>query len=132
MEFFMSAERESDIGEGERLARTKIEPVLAGLLEEAHIEADLNGWNFISVILSEKFISGFAEIAKFNKKDKELEFRLHIDHEKFKQADQKAQTSMMIDAIERSIGMMDKFKVGKNDKQTFQNALNETRKRLLD
>jgi hypothetical protein len=88
MNFSMSGEIDADIGWGEHVARNKILPILAELVDEASLEFELERWSFISIILSGKFISDYPEVFKFNKKSKVLEFRLQIDHERFKQADE--------------------------------------------
>lgn len=131
MKFSMSGEIDADIGRGEHVARNKILPVLAELVEGASLEFELDRWSFISIILSGKFISGYPEVFKFNKKSKVLEFRLQIDHESFKQADEPLQISMMLDSIERSIGLMSKFKMVESDRRLLLDAVNETRKKLL-
>ena len=131
MKFFMSGEIDADIGRGEHVARNKILPVLAELVEGASLEFELDRWSFISIILSGKFISDYPEVFKFNKKSKVLEFRLQIDHESFKQADEPLQISMMLDSIERSIGLMSKFKMVESDRRLLLDAVNETRKKLL-
>ncbi|MCK9818255.1 hypothetical protein M1B35_30040 [Pseudomonas sp. MAFF 302046] len=91
----------------------------------------MDRWSFISIILSGKFVSDYPEVFKFNKKSKVLEFRLKIDHESFKQADESLQISMMLDSIERSIGLMSKFKMVESDRNLLLDAVNETRKKLL-
>lgn len=131
MKFSMSGEIDADIGRGEHVARNKILPVLAELVEGASLEFELDRWSFISIILSGKFISDYPEVFKFNKKSKVLEFRLQIDHESFKQADEPLQISMMLDSIERSIGLMSKFKMVESDRRLLLDAVNETRKKLL-
>lgn len=131
MKFSMSGEIDADIGRGEHVARNKILPVLAELVEGASLEFELDRWSFISIFLSGKFISDYPEVFKFNKKSKVLEFRLQIDHESFKQADEPLQISMMLDSIERSIGLMSKFKMVESDRRLLLDAVNETRKKLL-
>lgn len=131
MKFSMSGEIDADIGWGEHVARNKILPILAELVDEASLEFELERWSFISIILSDKFISDYPEVFKFNKKSKVLEFRLQIDHESFKQADEPLQISMMLDSIERSIGLMSKFKMVESDRRLLLDAVNETRKKLL-
>ena len=131
MKFSMSGEIDADIGRGEHVARNKILPILAELVEGASLAFELERWSFISIILSGKFISDYPEVFKFNKKSKVLEFRLQVDHERFKQADEPLQISMMLDSIERSIGLMSKFKMVESDRKLLLGAVKETRKNLL-
>ena len=131
MEFFMSGEIDAKVGDAEHIARNKIYSVLSGLVENAKLNFDINRWSFISIILSDLFISDYPEVAKFHKKTKVLEFRLQIPFEKFIGANPKVQISMILDAIERSIGLMEKFKIPENDRQTLKAAVTQARTELL-
>ena len=131
MEFFMSGEIDAKVGDTEHIARNKINSVLSGLVENAKLNFDINRWSFISIILSDLFISGYPEVAKFHKKIKVLEFRLQIPFEEFIGATPKVQISMILDAIERSIGLMEKFKIPESDRQTLKTAVTQARTELL-
>ena len=69
-------------------------------------------------------------MAKFNKKTKVLEFRIAIPFEDFLNADEKVQISLILDAIEKTIDMMSKFKVPSKDRGALRNAVVEARARL--
>ena len=68
MDFFMSAEREADVRDGESYARKKISPILTELLNPVVLDSGLKSWSFISIILSDTFLPGMPEIIKLNKK----------------------------------------------------------------
>lgn len=76
-------------------------------------------------------MSDYPEVARLHKKTKVLEFRLHIPFDDFLSASEYDQISMMLNAIERSIDMMGKFKVSEKDRKTLRQAVNETRNKLL-
>ena len=95
------------------------------------LESELKSWSFISIILSEKFAGWSPELVRFNKKDKEFDYRLRIGYEQFKHADECGQIAMVLDAIERSIEIMTKYKVTKNDQQTLRKVVSKVRKKLL-
>lgn len=100
------------------------------LLSGASVD-NVERWSFISIILSEKFLDGVPEIVRKNNRRKELEFRLHISHGEFKESDEQHRISMMLDAIERSIGLMDGLKVSDSNKEIFLDAVNGARRKLL-
>ena len=64
MEFFMSAEIEADVGQHERSARKKIEPLLIDFLSGVILDSELKTWSFISIILSDKFAGWSPELIK--------------------------------------------------------------------
>ncbi|MCK9818259.1 Imm44 family immunity protein [Pseudomonas sp. MAFF 302046] len=131
MKFSMSGEIDADIGKGEHVARNKILPILSELVDRLSLEIELERWSFISIILSDKFISDYPEVFRFHKKSKVLEFRLQIDHDEFKHANEQLQISMMLDSIERSVGLMSKFKVIESDRALLLDAVNKARGELL-
>ena len=130
MDFFMSAEREADVRDGESYARKKISPILTELLNPIVLDSDLKSWSFISIILSDTFLPGMPEVIKLNKKNMDLDCRIHIDHDRFKEVGEREKIEMMLDAIERSIKMMSKFKVPSKDRGALRNAVVEARARL--
>ena len=131
MEFFMSAEIEADVGQYERSARKKIEPLLIDFLSGVVLDSELKTWSFISIILSDKFAGWSPELIKFNKKDKEFDCRLCIEYERFKCANESGQIAMILDAIERSIEMMAKYKITKHDQETLRGVVSKVREKLL-
>ena len=131
MNFFMSAEIEEGADEGERSVRKKIEPLMIELLSEVELESGLKEWSFIPIIMSDKFIAGFPEFVKLRRKDKSLDCRVHIEYERFKSAHEQEQVMMALDAMERSIKMMDRQKITENDQVTLKDILSTVRKKLL-
>ncbi|WP_047296662.1 Imm44 family immunity protein [Pseudomonas lundensis] len=127
----MSAEKEARVGTAEHVVRNKIKPVLDEALAELSLEFDLERWSYISIIMPKDFVSDYPEVARLHKKTKVLEFRLHIPFDDFLSASEYDQISMMLNAIERSIDMMGKFKVSEKDRKTLRQAVNETRNKLL-
>jgi len=127
----MSAEKEARVGTAEHVVRNKIKPVLDEALAELSLEFDLERWSHISIIMPKDFESDYPEVARLHKKNKVLEFRLHIPFDDFLSASEYDQISMMLNAIERSIDMMGKFKVSEKDRETLRQAVNETRNKLL-
>ena len=127
----MSAEKEARVGTAEHVVRNKIKPVVDEALAELSLEFDLERWSYISIIMPKDFVSDYPEVARLHKKTKVLEFRLHIPFDDFLSASEYDQISMMLNAIERSIDMMGKFKVSEKDRKTLRQAVNETRNKLL-
>ncbi|WP_186183118.1 Imm44 family immunity protein [Burkholderia gladioli] len=131
MKLWMSGENEADIGDDARVVRNAIEPVVNQFMEGQVFSEGFEKWAFMTIILSEKFISGFPEVAKVSSKGKVLEFRLRISHDDFKRASSVDKISMTIDALERSVGMMSKLKVSVESQRKFHGIIDQTRQALL-
>ncbi|WP_127837619.1 Imm44 family immunity protein [Burkholderia gladioli] len=131
MKLWMSGENEADIGDDARVVRNAIEPVVNQFMEGQVFSEGFEKWAFMTIILSEKFISGFPEVAKVSSKGKVLEFRLRISHDDFKRASSVDKISMTIDALERSVGMMSKLKVSVESQRKFHSVIDQTRQALL-
>ncbi|WP_186108829.1 Imm44 family immunity protein [Burkholderia gladioli] len=131
MKLWMSGENEADIGDDARVVRNAIEPVVNQFMEGQVFLEGFEKWAFMTIILSEKFISGFPEVAKVSSKGKVLEFRLRISHDDFKRASSVDKISMTIDALERSVGMMSKLKVSVESQRKFHSIIDQTRQALL-
>ncbi|WP_186101880.1 Imm44 family immunity protein [Burkholderia gladioli] len=131
MKLWMSGENEADIGDDARVVRNAIEPVVNQFMEGQVFSEGFEKWAFMTIILSEKFISGFPEVAKVSSKGKVLEFRLRISHDDFKMASSVDKISMTIDALERSVGMMSKLKVSVESQRKFHSIIDQTRQALL-
>lgn len=131
MKLWMSGENEADIGDDARVVRNAIESVVNKFMDGQVFSDGFEKWAFVTIMLSEKFISGFPEVAKVSSKGKVLEFRLRISHDDFKMASSVDKISMTIDALERSVGMMDKLKVSLGSQGKFLDIINKTRQALL-
>lgn len=131
MIFFMSGEIEADLGPDEHIARNLIKPVINKLMHHLSLDSNILEWSFISVILSDQFIAHHPEVAKLNKRNRTMEFRLHISHQEFKAADSKKQISMILDAIERSISLMEQMGISETDRQKLASILSSARNTLL-
>lgn len=132
MKFWMSGEVDVDLNGSERTVRNKIQLAMIEALSGASIDKGIERWSFVSIILSERFLVGMPEILRKNSRRKELEFRLHVTHAEFKDANDQKQISMILNALERSVFFMDRFKVSKKDQHTFLDAINNVRVKLFN
>ncbi|RBB31866.1 hypothetical protein DPV79_40110 [Burkholderia reimsis] len=131
MRLWTSGEIELDVEESSRIAINKIKAAVNQALEGVYFDEKAEKWTFIPIILSEKFISDFPEIAKRSSKGAVLEFRLHLPYEEFKQAGAERQMVMLFDVLSRSVELMTKLKVSHENQEKFRAALAQARKSLL-
>jgi hypothetical protein len=127
----MSGEVDADVSDGEHVARNLIEPIVNNILGQLSIPDKIDEWSFISIILSEKFTSGFPEIAKKSKNKKNLEFRLNIPHDEFKGGDGKGKISLIFDAMFRSVDLMSDLGVSEETQEILRSVLEKSRSILL-
>ncbi|MDW5419276.1 hypothetical protein R6242_22135 [Iodobacter sp. CM08] len=111
MKLWMSAESEGDVGDDVFYVRKIIEPLINKNLEGVDINEEYEKWAFLAVTFSEGRLLHYPEIVRRSIKNKVLEFRLHIDHFKFKNTDRRGQLNLTFDALERSILLMGKLKI---------------------
>lgn len=131
MKLWMSGEVDADVGDGEHVARNLIEPIVNNILGQLSTPDKIDEWSFISIILSEKFMSGFPGIAKKSKNKKKLEFRLNIPHDEFKGADEKGKISLIFDAMFRSVDLMSDLGVSEETQEILRSVLEKSRSILL-
>jgi hypothetical protein len=120
MKFWMSGEIQSDVSDAFRRSCNKIEPSLNGFLEHKNYGKGLVKWSFIAIILSENGPKGYNEVKRYNKRDKTCEFRLLVDHGRFRDGGTKEHNAMICEALLRSLSLLAAMKVPDFDLSALQ------------
>lgn len=131
MKLWMSGEAEADVAEDLRVADLKIESEINRFLLGLEIPEPIDRWAFISIILSDTFISNYPEIFRRSLKRKTLEFRLQIPHAQFKAADKNDKIVLILDALERSVNLMAQLKVSASTQAMLHDVVAKARTELL-
>lgn len=95
---------QADIADAYRLARLDVKQAVESALSERDYGAALTRLNLISIILEDD--SGFDEIKKYHKKDRQFEMRLKIPHQQFRVADEQFQRQMVAYTLVRAVKEM--------------------------
>ena len=85
--------------------RLKQDIELNEYLKDKTYGEELDKWNIIYIIIPKFMLDQgfFKEIKKFRKKDADVEFRLQIDYEKYKKANEKQAMKLLYETLLKSI-----------------------------
>lgn len=101
MQFWLSGEVQVDIADAYRAVRKEVEAALNEALGDRDYGPHVREWDFIAII-RELDHPDYDELKKYDRRDKSLEFRLKLNHEQFKAADELARRRMLMGALVRS------------------------------
>ena len=98
MRIFISSETDADIGPAFRKLIMEISPKLKSLFNENSYGDEVSEIAIIPTIFSAKTyeILQYKERKRYSLKTKEAEFRLKIDHQKFKDADEEGKSKAYV------------------------------------
>jgi hypothetical protein len=117
MRFWLSGEVMVDVADAHREARNEVENDLNNLFAPRDYGRGLRELAFISIILPPAE-DAFAEVYRYDKKDRTVEARFKINHLDFRMAADKAgRKRLLLDGIERAIARMGELKIDANHAQ---------------
>ncbi len=119
MKLFVSGETQGDIYDEFRVARNEIEDALAVFLQKRDYGSGLKGWYEIPMITPWRDDKNYPEVKKYSKRNKEVEFRLRINHRAFKRADALGKRKLICKSLLRSIKLMSKMNIPDFDHARF-------------
>jgi len=128
MKLWMSGELQADIADAYREVRREIEASVNAKLQDSFPDGPFEEWTVIPIILAEDDPM-FAEFSKKHVKSKALEFRLKIDHERFLNGDLRERRVLVLDMLERCIGMMAKMGLSQDQISALRTAVTAVRSR---
>src|SRR5262245_24789420 len=118
MRIWLSAEASLDTEEVLRLSSNELEAKLNAALQSCHYGSAVDKWAIIFIILS-FHDPRYAEIRKFWKKRKVVEFRLKVDHAAFLAADHGDRIKMLGESVLRSIDLSSSLQLGSFSREQF-------------
>lgn len=111
MKFWLSGEVMADVADVHREARNELESELNELFAARDYGRGLQELAFISIILPPAE-DAFAEVFRYDRKDRTVEARLRINHLDFRAAPDKAgRKRLLLDGVERAIARMGDLKI---------------------
>jgi hypothetical protein len=122
MKIWISGETKDDVEEGFRPARNDVDQTLNAALADRNYGPAVEKWALIPIILPFED-ERWGEIRKYHKRRKVVEFRLKINHTKFKAATPARQRALICACLLRSIDLFPLLKVNGFDYQTFRGDL---------
>lgn len=112
MKIWISGEVDADVFEPFRLAINDIEAAINSVIARKEYGRGIKGWTYIAVVMTVQdppFDNWFPEIKKYHKKNKRVEFRLAIDHQRFKKGRDTTKRKLLFASILRSIALLEEL-----------------------
>lgn len=123
MRLWTSGEVDIDVADGYREARNWVEEAVNQELTNVEFSCPFIEWAFIGIVRKEDDRVDYPEIQRKHKKRKVLEFRLKIDHQRFKVGDNFSRRNMIIESLKRSVGLMRTMGITQADLSKLQSVL---------
>lgn len=133
MEIWMSSEKDVLVGKAEHTARNKVEPIVNQLLHKVELACGLERWSVIFIVMRDEWIGSYPEIKRYHKSKKDVELRVQLPFFEFKDADDLKQIKMLLDALSRSVDMMEEInnlKLTKEDARALRESVEKARVQL--
>jgi hypothetical protein len=103
MKLWIGAEMSADVADAWRVARNATEASINELLQKREYELPVTQWNCIGIVRDD---ANFAERATYSKKKRSMDFRLSIDHDRFKTASSAIRERMVFEMLLRSLEIL--------------------------
>ena len=93
----------ADVADAWRIARNSVEASVNELFPKKEYELPVTQWNCIGIVRDD---SSFAERTTFSKKKRSMDFRLSIDHDRFKTASPAIRERIVFEMLLRSLEIL--------------------------
>lgn len=103
MKLWIGGEIQADIADSFRMARKTVEGLINNSLDQKKYALNLKAWDCIAVIKDD---SDFDEIVKYSPKKKEMDFRLKINYQEFKEGSNKIREKLIFNMLQRSLKLL--------------------------
>jgi hypothetical protein len=119
----MGCEGKADIAEAYRCVRNAMEAAINERLAKEEFSGRVTQWALIPIIVTGEFREFFPEIANRRIRKGVAEFRLVVDHAAFLSGDDQQRRKLLIEMLRRSITLMPKLGVPKEDCDKLESIL---------
>jgi Immunity protein 44 len=118
MRVWTSSESMVDVHERLRSASREVERELNAAVGSESYGTGVIEWALIYIIM-DQVDPNFPEVRRYKKRKQEVEFRLKVDHQAFKEAGALAQRKLLSETILRSIDLSRELKISDFDAERF-------------
>jgi hypothetical protein len=115
MRLWIGGEISQDVYDAHVFSRDEIEHIVNDRLKKLNYGSGLKSWDVIPIIMPKRRQIDYPEIAKYSQKKRDCEFRLYIDHAKFKKGSQAEQYRLYCDMLTRSLDYLESWNIPKFD-----------------
>ncbi|MEY4916766.1 MAG: hypothetical protein RL616_679 [Verrucomicrobiota bacterium] len=103
MKLWIGGELDADVADSFRIASNRVEDAINHVILQKSYDLPVTGWDCIAIIRAD---AEFPERIRYSKKTREMDFRLCIDHAKFKAANSNEQELMLFVMLRRSLELL--------------------------
>ena len=125
MRIWTSGEVMSDVYDSFFVIRKDVEQALNTTVSPQDYGTGVIKWALIYIIMDEND-PNYPEIRRYKKRKCEVEFRLKVDHQAFKEGDALAQRKLLAAAVLRSIDLAGELKIADFDTERFKRDIVQT------
>jgi hypothetical protein len=111
VKLWIGGEIQADIGDSFRDARNIVEKKINEFLEQITYQIDFSDWDCIAIVRDD---NEFKEICKYSLKKQEMDFRLKIDYEQFKNGTADERKLLIFQMLLRSLELLKEKGAGKS------------------
>lgn len=103
MKLWIGGEVEAELADVFRMARNSVEKKINNIIERQRYEVPFKSWDCIAIIRNDE---DFAEVHKFSRKKRDMDFRLKIDFRLFKEGDESTREQLLFQMLLRSLALL--------------------------
>lgn len=103
MKLWMSAETQSNVADDLRVLRNEIVDKINQEIINKDYDIGVSGWDVIIILQSD---GGLGERTKYNKKKREMDFRLRLNFDEYAKAERSERLRMIFFLIEKSLDIL--------------------------
>lgn len=104
MKLWISSETQSDVFELFRVASIKVEDCINDIISGNDYKLALDGWDCIAILRDD---SDFEEVVKYSPKKKDMDFRLIVDYQTFKNGTDLEREKAVFEMLLRSLSLLE-------------------------
>lgn len=103
MQVWISAEMDCEVAEAFRIANCELEDELAAFLGTREYDIELDSFDCIAIIRND---TALEEVHRYSPKRRDMDFRLAIDFEQFRDSSQEERKSLILDMLIRAAELL--------------------------
>lgn len=103
MKLWIGGEISADVADAFREARSVVEHTINSVISPTDYGLELESWDCIAIIRDD---DEFTERTRFDRKSRDMDFRLVLDYARFKAAAAREQQSMIVEMLLRSLNVL--------------------------
>lgn len=131
MKLWMNGESHVDVYDALFATRKEVVALVNQQISKKNYGRGLKSWDIIPIIMPAGSIGDYPEVAEYDPKTRECEFRLHVNFSRFKKGPANIRRKLIFDMLRRSLDYLQKWEVDNFDivalRQDFETVVAESK-----